>query len=74
MNDGEDIRTEYLTTVKDTDSRERLNQNLQPDIQKIDSIIRKITEKKAPHNELLRLDAACDRLKATIAMETKQGV
>jgi len=73
MCEDEDIRTKYITTVNDVDNRIPLNQNLQPDIQKIDSIIRKITEKKAPYNELMRLEDACERLKATIAMQIRRG-
>lgn len=73
MNDDTDIADKYIKRDEQADYREPLNQNLQPDIQKIDSIIRKITEKKAPYNELIRLEAACDRLKATIAMQIKQG-
>ena len=73
MCEEEDIRTEYLTTVKDVDSRDSLKQNLQPDIRKVDSIIRKISEKKAPYNELLRLDEACDRLKRSIGEQIRRG-
>ena len=73
MTDGGSISSKYLKVIEDVDQRELLNQNLQPDVQKVDSIIRKITDKKAPYSELMRLDGAIDRLKATIAMEIKKG-
>lgn len=46
--------------------REPLKQNLQPDIGKIDGIIRKISEKEAPRSELIRLRGTVQRLISSI--------
>ena len=73
MGNVQDMMDDFLTKPKHLDNRESLNQNLQPDILKIDSVITKISKKKATRNELLRLNSACERLKATIDMQLKQG-
>ena len=68
-----EIDDKYIVKHATIDPREKLNQNLQPDVQKIDSIIRKINGKKAPVSELRRLDGAVKRLQASIDLQIRSG-
>jgi hypothetical protein len=68
----EENSPKFIKRSPNKDEREVLNQNLQPDIQKINATIKKITEKRAPYSELLRLDGFIDRLKATVAIQLRQ--
>ena len=70
----QDIGEQYIQRNDRRDPRESLNQNLQPDIQKLDSIIRKITEKRAPLSELYRLESALGRLQATLKTQIEIGI
>lgn len=63
----EDIKNRYFKKVKTHElAKEPLKQNLQPDIGKIESIIRKISEKQASSSELVRLRTVVMQLLSVI--------
>lgn len=66
-NNIENIKNRYFKKVKTHELvREPLKQNLQPDIGKIESIIRKISEKQATSSELVRLRTTVMQLLSVI--------
>lgn len=68
------IEAKYFVQNPDApaEEREELKQNLQADLNKLDGIIRKITEKKAPVSELSRLRATTTRLLGIIDFEIER--
>jgi hypothetical protein len=70
----DDIIARYISINPDVqiDDREELKQNLQADINKVEGIIRKLTDKKAPVSELERLRVSVINLVYTIDIQIEE--
>jgi len=66
MSDIEQIQSRYFQTKEVPDDREALGQNLQAELNKVEGIIRKLSEKRAPQSELNRLRTYVVRLLSVI--------
>lgn len=67
MSEIDSIQSKYFQKKKvPTDDRTPLKQNLQAEINKVEGMIRKLSEKKAHPSELNRLRTAVARLLAVI--------
>lgn len=63
MSEIDDIRKKYIKKANPARiQKEPLKQNLQADINKVDAISRRISEKQAPQSELNRLRTSVKRL------------